>query len=540
MNRALCAWRQIVSLVSPLSIVPVVFVSLLAAGTSIGLLGASAWLIASAALMPPLYTLSLGITAVRAFGIGRAAFRYAERYLSHSLAFSGLTHIRLHLYDRAAALLPMRTGLMRQGEFLHDLLVGADALRDFFIRAILPPLAVGILTGIATVLLYVQIGYAAILLPLLFFIRLIIAWHVKTENEEARRAEDGAYRSALLDASAGADELACAGAAPAREHLFLPARDLVKKDEYAHLRETQTDALQSVFDAAVFILLLAALIPSIPAGTLTGIGLAVWFLVLQSLLAEYRTLPDAVRQAQQSAAAALHLLAPVEYEPSAAQAAQDDNMMKNETEEPSAAHALLTVRSLCFSYTPAQHLLKDLSFSVARGAHTAIYGTSGAGKTTLAQLLLGVWKPDSGQIMRDPGVEIAGLPQGSVLFSQSIRENFRRFRPCADEAAIFHALEIAQLLPVVETMACGIDTPIGEDGTFLSGGQRTRLLTALASAGEECLVLLDEPTLGLDAKTASRLTASLFRYAKECHKTLLVITHDESLRDSFKQTIHLA
>ena len=240
----------------------------------------------------------------------------------------------------------MRTGLMRQGEFLHDLLVGADALRDFFIRAILPPLAVGILTGIATVLLYVQIGYAAILLPLLFFIRLIIAWHVKTENEEARRAEDGAYRSALLDASAGADELACAGAAPARERLFLPARDLVKKDEYAHLRETQTDALQSVFDAAVFILLLAALIPSIPAGTLTGIGLAVWFLVLQSLLAEYRTLPDAVRQAQQSAAAALRLLAPVEYEPSAAQAAQDDNMMQNGTEEPSAAHALLTVRSL--------------------------------------------------------------------------------------------------------------------------------------------------------------------------------------------------
>ena len=142
--------------------------------------------------------------------------------------------------------------------------------------------------------------------------------------------------------------------------------------------------------------------------------------------------------------------------------------------------------------------------------------------------------------MRGSGVEIAGLPQGSVLFSQSIRENFRRFRPCADEAAIFRALEIAQLLPVVETMACGIDTPIGEDGTFLSGGQRTRLLTALASAGEECLVLLDEPTLGLDAKTASRLTASLFRYAKECHKTLLVITHDESLRDSFKQTIHLA
>ena len=542
------AWGKIFSLVPPLSLVPVLFVSLLAAGAGIGLLGASAWLIATAALMPPLYTLALGVTAVRAFGLGRAAFRYAERYLSHGVAFRGLTQIRLRLYDRAAALLPLRTGPMRQGELLHDLLVGADALRDFFVRAILPPLTIGILTGLATALLYAEARLAALLLPLLFALRLVLSWKTKAGNDALRRTEDGAYRSALLDGAAGADELICAGAAPECARLSSPARDLVCKDARIHLREVWADAMQSVFDAAAAVLLLAALIPSVTVGTLTGVGLAVWFLILQSLLAEYRTLPDAVRQAQKSASAAARLLAPIEGKPYQRQAAQAADGVHGGGEEHHADEnrsdekpsSLLTVKNLCFSYTPAQNLLDHISFSIAKGEHTAIVGTSGAGKTTLAQLLLGVWPPDSGTIALGNGATIAGLPQGSVLFSQSIRENFRRLRPMEDETGIRRALEAAQLLPVIETMERGIDTPIGANGAFLSGGQRTRLLTALAMAGDESLLLLDEPTLGLDRKTAARLSSALFDYAKERGKTLIVITHDEMLRDRFEQTIRLA
>ena len=99
---------------------PVLLVSLMALFTGLALLGASAWLVASAALMPPLYTLALGITTVRACGIGRAVFRYGERYLSHRMAFRILTEIRLAFYDAAARCLPLRSGPARQGEFLQD------------------------------------------------------------------------------------------------------------------------------------------------------------------------------------------------------------------------------------------------------------------------------------------------------------------------------------------------------------------------------------------------------------------------------------
>lgn len=540
MNHVCRAWIQIFALVSPMDIMPVLFVSLLAAGAGIGLLSASAWLIASAALMPPLYTLSLGVTAVRAFGIGRAAFRYAERYLSHDVAFQGLTQIRLRLYDRAAARLPLRTGPMRQGEFLHDLLSGSDALRDFFVRALLPPLTVGILTGLITAVLFIEIGYAAALLSLLFFLRLCLSWRAKVQNDDARRKEESVYRSALLDAAAGADELICSGHAPILSQLKRPAENLTRKDEWAHKKESRSDAIQAVFDAAVIVLLLATLIPRVSAGALTGIGLAVWLLLIESLLAEYRTLPDAIRQAQKSAVAATHLLAPIESKPpqmQATQTAQRTNPLKKSADESSPA--LLTIEDLSFSYTPAQHLLESLSFSIREGEHTAIIGTSGAGKTTLAQILLGVWTPDKGSISRGRGISIAGLPQGSVLFLQSIRENFRRFRPEASEIEMLHALETAQLSSVIKAMEQGVDTPIGEDASFLSGGQRTRLLTALTIAGDERLILLDEPTLGLDVKTAARLSSALFAYAEENRKTLLVITHDMVLRDKFKQTIQL-
>lgn len=98
---------RLLSLVPPCTLAPVLLVSLLSLALGIGLLGASAWLIASAALEPPLYTLAIGITCVRACGLGRAVFRYFERFLSHRAAFSGLTRIRLALFDRAAALLPL-------------------------------------------------------------------------------------------------------------------------------------------------------------------------------------------------------------------------------------------------------------------------------------------------------------------------------------------------------------------------------------------------------------------------------------------------
>lgn len=173
---------HLLSLVSPWALLLASLVSLGAAAAGICLLGSSAWLIASAALLPPLSALALGITGVRACGIFRAVFRYGERYISHRLAFHGLTKIRVSLYKKAALLLPLRRGVARQGELLHDLLAGADELRDFFVRGMLPPVTAGILTVCITYWLarHTDLFW---LLPLLFILRLeipFLIWQKKS------------------------------------------------------------------------------------------------------------------------------------------------------------------------------------------------------------------------------------------------------------------------------------------------------------------------------------------------------------------------
>lgn len=548
-------WK-LLRLTTLLEFLPVLLVSLMALFTGLALLGASAWLVASAALMPPLYTLALGITTVRACGIGRAVFRYGERYLSHRMAFRILTEIRTSFYDRAAKVLPLRSGPARQGEFLHDLLTGADELRDFYVRALLPIAAIGTITALTTWLLSGVIGLWALALPALYLARLALSCASRQTGEEMQRTRDAAYRSALLDAAGGADELICAGRDPALKRLSAPAHDLLEGSLQLARTDARRDAAENLLDTIVLMALLALLILRVTQGALRGIDLCVYFLVLQTLLVEFRTLPEAVRQGRRSLLAARFL-----PERQTSEAAETDEPAEQSEKIPAPAQAasrdadtasqtLLEAKDLSFSYRQGQGVLQGLSFRIARGQHTAIVGASGAGKTTLAELLLGVWPPDSGtlRLSGTPYHElpagaiqqaIAALPQGSVLFAGSLRENFARYRPGCNEEDIRAALRDAQLSEVVAALPQGIDTPLGEDACFLSGGQRGRLLTAIAIAGKEPVILLDEPTCGLDQETAAALMAALFTRVQETGQTLLTITHERTLLHHFQQTIEL-
>ena len=538
---------HLLSLVSPWALLLASLVSLGAAAAGICLLGSSAWLIASAALLPPLSALALGITGVRACGIFRAVFRYGERYISHRLAFHGLTKIRVSLYKKAALLLPLRRGVARQGELLHDLLAGADELRDFFVRGMLPPVTAGILTVCITYWLarHTDLFW---LLPLLFILRLEIPFLIWQKSHPDSRQLDGAYRSALMDMGAGLDELYLAGSASARGILRQAAEEKLQGDKKARLVNDKGDTLLNILDAFVVILLMASMIPAVALGDLSGIDFAVYFLVLQTLLLEFRMLPEAMRQIQRSNRAACSLWPSREQQANGGQ--REQLTAHKQSCSPEQKQALLWVEDLCFSYGQGQNLLSRISFSIQQGQHTAIVGASGSGKTTLTQLLLGVWPPDKGGIywqgksylamdVENIRKNISAMPQGSVLFAKSIRENFRILCPDIEESDMWQALQDAQLDTVVKSMAQGLDTPLGQDACDLSGGQRSCLLTALSIAGTAPLIILDEPTCGLDKQRALKLMESLWHRMKAREQTLVVITHEEELTKKFSQVIHL-
>jgi ATP-binding cassette subfamily B protein len=178
--------------------------------------------------------------------------------------------------------------------------------------------------------------------------------------------------------------------------------------------------------------------------------------------------------------------------------------------------------------------LNGVSFRVRQGEKLAIVGPSGAGKSTIFHLLLRFYDPTSGRITFD-GVRLADLdpadlrarialvPQDSVMFASSVRDNIRFGRPSASDAEVARAAEHANAAGFIAALPQGLDTPVGERGITLSGGQRQRIAIARAILRNAPLLLLDEATSSLDAESETQVAAALADLMRE--RTTIVIAH---------------
>jgi ABC-type transport system involved in cytochrome bd biosynthesis fused ATPase/permease subunit len=192
--------------------------------------------------------------------------------------------------------------------------------------------------------------------------------------------------------------------------------------------------------------------------------------------------------------------------------------------------------------------LDGVDLVLGPGSRTVVVGPSGAGKTSLVNALLRFWPLADGRVRADD-VELAQVAQTEArtlvglsdqharLFSWSLRRNITLGRPDASDEEINEVVRRTQLEPFVRSLPDGLDTPVGEHGARLSGGQRRRIALARALLTDAPLLVLDEPTAGLDEETADRLLADVLAAtgsADEASRSLLVITHDrrglESLR----------
>jgi ATP-binding cassette subfamily B protein len=189
-----------------------------------------------------------------------------------------------------------------------------------------------------------------------------------------------------------------------------------------------------------------------------------------------------------------------------------------------------------FSYPTRSSVsaLNGVSFRVRQGEKVAIVGPSGAGKSTIFHLLLRFYDPSAGRITFD-GVRLADLdpaelrahialvPQDSVMFATSVRDNIRFGRPDATDAEVMRAAEHAHAAAFIAAMPAGMDTSVGERGVTLSGGQRQRIAIARAILRDAPLLLLDEATSSLDAESETQVAAALAELMQE--RTTIVIAH---------------
>jgi ABC-type multidrug transport system fused ATPase/permease subunit len=212
------------------------------------------------------------------------------------------------------------------------------------------------------------------------------------------------------------------------------------------------------------------------------------------------------------------------------------------------ARGSLQVRGVGFGYAGGPSVLHDVSFAVSPGETVALVGPSGAGKSTLGKLLVRLYDPLTGSVLLD-GHDVRGyrltdlranvsvVLQETLVFDASVRDNVLFGRPGATDEELAAAACAADALSFIEDLPDGWDTRVGQRGRLLSGGQRQRIALARAMIRDAPILLLDEPTTGLDAESSERVLDPMRRLMAD--RTTLVISHNLLTVTDADQIIYL-
>ncbi|MFF4588504.1 thiol reductant ABC exporter subunit CydD [Streptomyces sp. NPDC001388] len=504
----------------------------LALGSAVGLMATSGWLISRASQQPPVLYLTVAVTATRAFGIGRAVFRYAERLVSHDAVLRMLADTRVAVFRRLERLAPAGLRTTRRGDLLTRLVADVDALQDYWLRWLLP-------AGAAAVVSAGSVAFTAWLLPEAGAVLAagLLAAGVGVPlvtGAVARRAERrlaparGVLATRTADLLTGTAELTVAGALPARTAEVRAADGVLTR---IASRAATATALGDGLTALVSGLTVAAAAlvgaQAVAAGRLDGVTMAVVVLTPLAAFEAVLGLPLAVQYRQRVRRSAERV-----YE------VLDSPEPVREPERPRQAPASpfpLVVRGLSARHAGQDRdALAGVDLTLAQGRRIAVVGPSGSGKTTLAQVLLRFLDADAGSYTLG-GVDAGALDgddvrrlvglcaQDAHLFDSSVRENLLLARKGASEDELRDALARARLLEWADGLPDGLDTLVGEHGARLSGGQRQRLALARALLAGFPVLVLDEPAEHLDLPTADALTADLLAATEG--RTTLLITH---------------
>ncbi len=495
-----------------------ILVSLASLGAAVTLLTLSGLRIAAAVA-----GLGLGAgLALQLAGVGRVVLRYAERLVTHSATFRALADLRVWFFRGLSAGSAGGLGLRRSGDVLSRLVGDVEALDGLYLRVLVPLAGALLLLPVLVVLLGLQSWRLGLGVGLLFGVAALLLPVLGARNSVAAGvtlAEAGAgLRVAALDALAGLREVRAFGAEgrmlaavqAAEAGLLAAQRGLSRRAAWAQ-------AAAFVCGEAAVILVLLLHPPRVTA------TVAALFLVVASFEVVIG-LPRAGVLAGHAAAAARRVLEVGARPPAAATlpAAMPSG------------HAL-ALEAIRYAWQPDRAPVFDgLSLSIPAGSHVAILGPSGSGKSTLAALLLRVAEPQAGRVSIG-GVDVARLPpealrariawlgQATHLFDDTVRANLLLGRPDADDAALWVALDQAEVGAVVRALPGGLDARVGERGAGLSGGQSRRLALARALVSRAPVLILDEPCEGLDAETEQAFLTTLNGIGDG--RTVLLIAH---------------
>jgi thiol reductant ABC exporter CydC subunit len=511
-----------------------------AAGASIGLAATSAWLVSKAAEQPPILTLMVAVTAVRAFGISRGVLRYAERLTAHDAAFRVLGELRGTMYARLARLAPAGLVELRSGDLLARLVGDVDGLADLWLRVLLPYASLAIVGAGTVVLVGSLVPAAGVALAAGLLVTALgaplAATGVASRAERSLAPARGRLADVALDLVRGGPEILAAGATARAVAAVVAVDARLAEAERRVAYGAGVGALVAGLagGASTWIALLLGII-ALREGSLAGVALAVVALTPIAIHEVMAPLVPAARQLPGLAASAARVVDVIRRPDPVAAPAEPRPIPEGPLG--------LRVSRLRIRYPgESTDALEVPGLDLPAGTRVIVAGPSASGKSTLAAACLRFVELTAGSLMLVGAGEAVSLQavdgddvrraiglceQDPYVFDATIADNLRVARPGATDDELEQALAAARLLDWVRSLPDGLVTLVGEHGARLSAGQRQRLALARALLADVRILILDEPTEHLDDSTARALVADL--EAATAGRTLLVLTHRPEL-----------
>ncbi len=501
---------------------------LVKAGATIALGVASAMLAGSVATGGGLGAL---IPVVLALAVTVALFHWIEAWISHDMAYRILADMRIKLFATLDRLAPAYMYSRRSGDLTSIVTSDIETVESFFAHAA-GPILVAIMVPLVALVFLLNMSWllALALVPFLILVGLsphYIGRHTDRLGNRLR-AELGEVNAHMADSVQGLREVVVFSQDGRRlREIHDKSAALtglqVRYGKQLGFQQGAIEGIQAV--GALVVLMLGAYL--VNEGLLTAAALPVATMLALTCFTPVAEIARIVKELANAFGSGRRVFA-VQDEPPPV---SDGQAVPPDT----AAAPALAFDDVHFNYGPGEpQALSGVSFAVEAGQTVAVVGPSGAGKTTVAHLLMRFWDPQEGRItfggrdLRDFTLDdlrsrIALVSQDIYLFNMSIRENLRLARPDATDAEIEEAAKLASAHEFIQAFPRGYDSVVGERGTSISGGQRQRLAIARALLKQAPVLILDEATSHLDTENEREVRAAIGELMRG--RTTLVIAH---------------
>ncbi|MBY8073668.1 cysteine/glutathione ABC transporter ATP-binding protein/permease CydC [Vibrio fluvialis] len=500
---------------------------------SIGLLTLSGWFLSAAAvagltIARETFNYMLPGAFVRGFAMGRTAGRWGERVVSHNATFKLLTDLRIFFFEKLAPMIPGRVSNLRDADLLNRLVADIDAMDHVYLRLI-SPVTVGVLgiAALTTLLCWFDMALGLTLGSVLLV--LLLVWPVMFYKLGKRNGAEltqhkAEMRVATLDWLQGYSELTIFGAESRYRDAIYAAQEKLLANQKVNASFTGlASALLLLANGWTLVLMLWLAADGVNGQAPDPMIALVVFATMASVEL-LMPIAGAFQHLGQTLTSARRLNEIILSEP-------DVKFPSEET--PHSGQFDISFENLTFNYSGGeQPALKDVSLTIPAGHKVAIVGQTGSGKSTLIQLLCRYWDAQQGDIRiagtrlqewkeSDLRAAISVVSQRVDILNGSLRDNLIMAKPAANDSELSAMLERVGLGKLLE--APGLDAWLGDGGRQLSGGEKRRIGIARALLHNGPILLLDEPTEGLDKQTEQQIMA-LFKSHFE-NKTVIFITH---------------